>query len=165
MRKLSPTFIENLKSNYGLIELMYFIKHDGTLDLEIRENKINIYYRGGNTLGITETSKGELKFHFDNNYFLSFVALMQNSLPTLNLETNWKKYFPIIKQGMDFYFSEHPKEEREFQQLVVRENNYSSIANSTDYFIIDIEYDNHNSARFDMVALEWESNKIGRAHV
>ena len=62
-----------------------------------------------------------------------------------------------MKQYMDFYFSGNKKEEREYQQLVVRENNYSSIANGTDYFIIDIEYDNHANARFDLVAVEWPS--------
>jgi len=59
---------------------------------------------------------------------------------------------------MDFYFTKHMKEEREYQHLWVRENNYSSIANSTDYFIADIEYDNHKNARFDIVAIEWLSD-------
>ena len=59
---------------------------------------------------------------------------------------------------MDFYFSKEHNEECEFQQLVVRENNYSSIANSTDYFVIDIEYVNSElGARFDIVAVEWQS--------
>ncbi len=67
-----------------------------------------------------------------------------------------------MKQYMDFYFSKYRKEEREYQQLVVRENNYSSIANGTDYFIIDIEYDNHANARFDLVAVEWPSKSSHR---
>ncbi len=70
---------------------------------------------------------------------------------------NWNEYFPEAKQVMDIYFSNHMHEEREFQQLAVRENNYSSIANGTDYFIIDIEYDNHKNARFDLIAAEWPS--------
>lgn len=45
------------------------------------------------------------------------------------------------------------KEEREFQQLVVRDNNYSSLANGTDFFIIDIEY----AYPKDLVAVEWRS--------
>jgi len=45
---------------------------------------------------------------------------------------------------------------------VVRENNYSSISNGTDYFIIDIEYDNHAHARFDLVAVEWPSKASHR---
>ncbi len=58
---------------------------------------------------------------------------------------------------MDFYFGDgNQKLEREFQQLVARENNYSKIANSTDYYIVDIEYATNN-ARFDMVGINWES--------
>ena len=158
MRKLSPSFINNLQNNYGLRELLNFVKNDNTLDLEIRKNYLNIYYRGGNALRVAEIAENKYEFHFDSNYFESGNLLLRNSIPLLNSETDWKHYFPLIKQGMDFYFTAYPKEEREFQQLVVRENNYSNIANATDYFIIDIEYNNHRNARFDMVALEWESS-------
>jgi hypothetical protein len=75
---------------------------------------------------------------------------------------DWYHYFPVAKQAMDFYYSSYAKEEREYQQLVVRENNYSSIANSTDFFIIDIEYDNRANARFDLVAMEWPSDPSNR---
>ena len=36
---------------------------------------------------------------------------------------------------MDFYFSENSKPEREFQQLIARENNFSTIANQSEYFV------------------------------
>lgn len=158
MRGLSATFIQNLKDNYGLRTLLQYVKYDNTLDIEIRENKFNIYYRGGSALRVTEVAPNKFGFHFDKNYFPSDGSLLYDSIPILNSETDWKQYFPLVKQGMDFYITKRPKEEREFQQLVVRENNYSNISNATDYFIIDIEYDNHKNARFDMVALEWESS-------
>jgi len=63
---------------------------------------------------------------------------------------------------MDFYFTQNPKLEREFQQVVVRENNYSTLSNGTDYFIVDIEYDNHANARFDLVVIEWPSQASKR---
>ena len=63
---------------------------------------------------------------------------------------------------MDEWFYEHPKSEREFQQMVVWENNNSSIAQSTDYFIVDIEYANTKGGRFDMVAVQWDSNASAR---
>ncbi len=158
MRKLSSPFLKSLKENYGLRDLIHFVRSDNTLDIEIRENYINIYYRGGSALRVTENGNDEYEFHFNTNYFSSIGVLSEDLIPTLSSETDWKEYFPIIKQGMDFFFTDKPKEEREFQQLVVRENNYSNIANATDYFIIDIEYDNHHNARFDLVALEWESS-------
>jgi hypothetical protein len=67
-----------------------------------------------------------------------------------------------MKQAMDFHFSKKANEEREFQQLVVRENNYSSISNSTDYFIIDIEYQIRKGFRFDLIAVEWPLSSSGR---
>jgi hypothetical protein len=54
------------------------------------------------------------------------------------------------------YFSERNKLEREFQQLIARENNFSGISNETEYFISDIEFaESEINARFDMLALRW----------
>jgi hypothetical protein len=126
------------------------------LDLEIRENYINIYYSGGNVLKVTKQN-GSYGFEFDYNYLEPCPHIDKNTLVQCQNKMDWNAYFPIAKQAMDFYFTLIRKEEREFQQLVVRENNYSSIANSTDYFVIDIEYDNHEDAKFDIVAAEWPS--------
>ena len=67
--------------------------------------------------------------------------------------------FPYMKQLIDRHRTTHPKMEREFQQLVARENNYSRISNETDYFIIDIEADYRNIGRFDFVACKWPRDK------
>ena len=57
---------------------------------------------------------------------------------------------------MDCFFSTKSNLEKEFQQLVVRENNSSSIANETEYFIVDIELAGVlPGARFDMLAVRW----------
>jgi hypothetical protein len=156
-RELSPSFISDLLTG-SLTDVLGFIHEDNTLDLEIRDKFLNIYYRGGNILKITEVGAHSYQFEFDSNYLptknAGFIAP--------NSGSNWHQYFPMMKQAMDFYFTKHRKEEREYQQLVVRENNYSSIANGTDYFIIDIEYDNHAGARFDLVAVEWQSKASHR---
>jgi hypothetical protein len=145
-------------SSGQLKEILVFVLKDNTLDLQIRDNNVNIYYRGGNILRIIEKGNNSYEFEFDKNYLSISDAVLINHISN----HNWGLYFPIMKQSMDFYFSKNRKEEREYQQLVVRENNYSSIANGTDYFIIDIEYDNHANARFDLVAVEWPSNSSNR---
>jgi hypothetical protein len=156
-RELSATFMSDLL--YGSLKaVLAFIHKDNTLDLEIRERFVNIYYRGGNILRITEIGVNSYQFGFDSNY----LPTKSTGFIAPNPGTNWDLYFPMMKQAMDFYFSKHRKEEREYQQLVVRENNYSSISNGTDYFIIDIEYDNHEHARFDLVAVEWPSKASHR---
>ena len=57
---------------------------------------------------------------------------------------------------MDIWFGKHPKLEREFQQLVARENNDSNTAKSSDYFICDIEY--AEECRFDLIGVFWPSS-------
>jgi len=154
-RYLDSYFINDLQEGQ-LTELLDYVKRDNTLDLEIRDNEIHIYYRGGKALGVKP--KNNLHdFTFDYAYLKACPFLEKDTIKVRQKDKNWNAYFPIAKQAMDFYFSKHGKEEREFQQLVVRENNYSSIANSTDYFVIDIEYDNRKGARFDIIACEWPS--------
>jgi hypothetical protein len=64
---------------------------------------------------------------------------------------------------MDIYFSTNTKTEREFQQLVARENNNSAVSKESEYFITDIEFfekdiklnDQKKNARFDLLAIRW----------
>ena len=153
-RLLSTTFIADLLKG----KLLEYVKRDNTLDIEIRENYINIYYRGGNALKVTEIGVNRYNYHFDSKYLNITTFLSEEIINEFKIKLAWNNYFPLAKQAMDFYFTKYSKEEREYQQLVVRENNYSSIANSTDYFIVDIEYDNRKNARFDIVAIEWKSD-------
>ena len=55
---------------------------------------------------------------------------------------------------MDEYFSIYGKAEREFQQLIARENNNSTISNESEYFVSDIEV-TEPFARFDIMAIRW----------
>jgi hypothetical protein len=155
-RLLSDTFIYDLLEG-KLKGLLRYVKNDNSLDIEIRENYINIYYRGGNALKVTETNANNHDFYYNREYLSIASFLLKDTIDAYKSNSDWNSYFPAVKQAMDFYFTTYSKEEREYQQLVVRENNYSSIANSTDYFIVDIEYDNRKNARFDIVAIEWQS--------
>jgi hypothetical protein len=160
-RQLSDSFISDLKSG-TLKDILFYVQNDNTLDLEIREGYVNIYYRGGNILRIKEISLNNYQFHFDSEYFSVAKFLSVALLEKYKTMGDWINYFPLMKQAMDFYFSKFTKEEREYQQLVVRDNNYSSVANGTDFFIVDIEYDNHKNARFDLIAVEWVSEASKR---
>lgn len=165
-RGLSSIFMANLMDGGLLHPLLERVKKDPTLCLEIRNNYINIYYRGGNLIEIKE--KDGYIAHFDTNYCSGTKSkVIEDLQDAYNLQAKddvekWIEAIPSLKQAMDFWFGKHPKEEREFQQIVLRENNGSAVGNSTDYFIIDIEYDNHNDARFDLVAVEWESISTAR---
>ena len=70
MRQLSEEFIDDLKSHTGILKpLMQFILNDDSLEFMIRDNYVNIYYRGGNLLKI-EPSNDTYKFTFDTNYLI-----------------------------------------------------------------------------------------------
>ncbi|MGR3293181.1 MAG: hypothetical protein ACUZ9M_04085 [Candidatus Scalindua sp.] len=159
-RKLDNEFIEELLTR-NLKDCLDCVRNDDTLDLAIRENCINIYYRGGSALKVNK-NENHYQYKFDENYLNDNSVISKDELNKLKGQSDWNNYFPRAKQTMDFYFSEKRNEEKEFQQLVVRENNYSSIANGTDYFIIDIEYDNRKNARFDIIAVEWPSDASKR---
>ncbi len=157
MRMLSEEFLADLQN--GLLQpILERVRQDNTLMLAIRAGYINIYYRGGNILRLREQSKGKYKPAFDSQYNTSSKTIP--SLPAEIKNPNdvriWIESFPCLKEIMDVYFSGHPKPEREFQQLIARENNDSTISNESEYFISDIEFaDSKQGARFDILAIRW----------
>jgi hypothetical protein len=157
MRHISQQFIQDLNSG-TLKEFLELVTIDDALCLEIRGGYINIYYRGGNLFKISPAPrKGGYRVHFDVSYAKDNAAQKAylTAIDPYDLAA-WVKSAPLIKAVMDGFLSKHPKLEREFQQLIERENNSSAIAQSTDYFIVDIEYANSaNRSRFDMLAVKW----------
>jgi hypothetical protein len=159
MRALSEHFMDDLMKPDGLLcPLLTRVKQDQTLMMAIRENYVNIYYRGGNIIKVAEQSKGSYQASFDIKYNKSRQDCPE--LPTViksqDEAKKWIAAFPALKNMMDEYFYIHSKAEREFQQLVARENNNSSISNESEYFVSDIEFaDTDLGARFDMLAVRW----------
>ncbi len=159
MRALSQTFMANLLNQDGLLRpILERAKQDHTLMVSIREDYINIYYRGGNILRVKEQDDGSYSAFFDSEYNKSGLPCpaLPDTIKTQYSARLWVDSFQTLKGIMDIYFSEKSKPEREFQQLVARENNFSNIANQSEYFISDIEFvDSSLGARFDMLALRW----------
>ena len=157
MRKLSEKFMKDLKSPDGVLHpILDRIQNDHTLMLAIREDYINIYYRGGNILKLTEHSNGYFQTFFDEKYNKNKFPILDSPDEICNQEDakTWVDSFSSRKNVMDNYFSEIPKAEREFQQLLARENNSSTISNESEYFVSDIEF-TEPYARFDIIAIRW----------
>ncbi|MCP5455903.1 MAG: hypothetical protein H7A30_06550 [Thermotogae bacterium] len=174
MRELSRNFFNDLKSGI-LLPIFKYVKSDSTIFLEIRDGFINLYYRGGNLLKISEKADG-YKIAFDTNYFLDkstneYINIKNLFLNLKNVNNNNNfipdliANIPILKSEMDKWFTKKTKLEREIQQILVKENNIN-LCQKSDYFIIDIEYtyknDNGIYARFDAVGVKWESDGVSR---
>lgn len=171
IRKLSDAFVNDLKE--GLLKpFVDQVRKDDTLLLCIRNGYINIYYRGGNILEIKEKARlAAYDIFFNVKY--SKDEQLQELLPNKRVSNAeaaelWVGAIPLLKQAMDYHFSGRGKLEREFQQLVVRENNTSRISNDTEYFITDIELAvrlpadgevGEKVANFDLVGIQWDINK------
>ncbi len=162
MRKLSDEFVCELK--IGCLQpILKRVKQDHTLMLAIRDGYINIYYRGGNILKVEEIIEQQGKRYFRTSFNDQYKHESGMAVPTLpgtiksqGDAITWVDAFPHLKLIMDIYFSKHSKPEREYQQLVARENNYSTISNESEYFISDIEFaDSELKARFDILAIRW----------
>lgn len=169
-RALDDTFLRDLMD--GLLSpFLERVKVDRTLCLEIRENYVNIYYRGGNLLKLSAARPCYRAF-FEQRYASGDGGALSRALPTEEVRSStdvcaWIAVIPTLKMAMDLFMGKNPKEEREAQQLILRENNFGSsahqVSRTTDYFICDIEYARpHGDFRFDLVAVHWPSDGATR---
>ncbi|HBK05613.1 MAG TPA: hypothetical protein DDZ81_07080 [Acetobacteraceae bacterium] len=167
-RSISDAFMNDLICGI-LSPLLGRVKEDHTLMLALRGSYINIYYRGGSILKITEDSTKKIEqqpsyeIGFDSEYHRASSSLPITFPTTVSSDEDVKQLvgvIPNLKYAMDRFFAKKNKSEREFQQLIVRENNLSPIANETEYFIVDIELAGVlPNARFDMLAVRWLSHE------
>ena len=161
-RALGEEMFNDFQKGGPLHELLAYVQHDDTLDLEFRgEYAANIYYRGGSLFRIDRSATG-YTLTFDTKYDEGMAAN-----PSICVAVG---LIPLYKHAMDVWFAKNRKYEREFQQVVVRENNrHGAISHATDYYIVDIEYayndnvsDKKTQARFDMIAVKWLSKSNER---
>ena len=114
-RQISNQFLNELKT----MPILEYVKTDDTLNMELRGNKVIIYYRGGKLLTVVD--KNPTVFEpLDEKYLKENI-----DLDTENIED----YIPKAKRVIDRYVVEVKNHlwEKEIQQRVVQENNYSKI--------------------------------------
>lgn len=163
---ISEKFFMDLSEGERLAGLAERIRNDDTLLLALRGNSINVYYRGGNILQLTETTES-YRATFAEEYAKHEPSRLRNLKLPSNISTNddckkWLDALPTLKEIMNFHRAGASKSEREFQQLVAWENNRSRISNDTEYFITDIEHSvtiDGRTMRADMVGLKWTAGK------
>jgi hypothetical protein len=178
-RGISERFEEQLA--FGMLSpILERLRRDDTLNLEVRNDYVDIYYRGGRLLGLHEQARGErFAAKFDTRYcdgHDGYVSALPEVTPPKTITSagdaaKWVNAFGFYKQAMDIRFCKHPKLEREYQQAVVRDNNRHATGDLSDYFIVDIEYaqspslcpDRDTGFRFDMVGFRWPAAGSSRS--
>jgi hypothetical protein len=148
MRGLSANFLSCLKSGF-LSDITESVKHDPDLNLEIRDNYINVYYKGNSLLKLAET--GSLQYKADiNPKFLEGLVLHFDF--TESTVAQFLDAIPLIKQNITR--SGKRSLEVEYEQMIIRANNFEP-RNNTEYFIVDRQY-TFKDGRFDLTGIFWE---------
>ncbi|PTN37063.1 hypothetical protein [Desulfonatronum sp. SC1] len=168
MRTISDSFYHEMINEDGILHpIIERLRNDDTLMFAIRNGYFNIYYRGGS---IAKVKENKLKKHFiisfDKEYNKTGISIphFPEILASKKDTQNFIGVLPLLKEIMDTYFSKKNKYEREFQQVIARENNSSPISNGTEYFITDIEFAvSEIKSRFDMLAIQWLSSDRSKA--
>ena len=90
---ISDKFVASLKDEKGLLApLLKRVRADQTLCLELRENAIHLYYRGGRLLCVVENF-GAYTATFDEKYFSSES---KPALPNARIQTEAELRFSKI---------------------------------------------------------------------
>ena len=164
MRGLSDTIINFKKgtNNYGIKDIIDLLKANGKVAdscfVGIRNNYINIYYRGNSMMKVTFDDTGAFKeaiIHkkfWDNKLTSDYV-----NITDYNLLKPHK-----IKSKISALLGKKNVLEKERQQMIIQQNNTCT---DTKWFCVDMEYimerknsDADNYGRYDIVAISTERN-------
>lgn len=155
MRHLSAGFMSNLKHGY-LSGILQRVIEDKDLDLQIRDNYLNIYYKGNSLLKLTEASQQHYRVEIHEKF------LDGSTVPDLtDQETvaDFLSRIPELKENI----IRHGKSslELEYEQLIIRANNQER-RNASEYFVVDRQYATGGRDRFDLTAVFWDRRQRGK---
>jgi len=142
-------FLNSLKDG-NLKKMLEVIRKDKDLDIQIRNNYLNIYYKGGNIAKVKSESSVEFdKFYFyldmkkkptkcikKDSQIVKDLEEKRDLLISKFKEKNYESFFNEAKCVICKWLSINPKPEREEQHKLTINNKY----NESDYTIIDLEY-------------------------
>jgi len=185
VRKLDDDFMKDLLQDRVLHPLKELLVVDKSLDMQIRDNYINIYYRGGSLIKVerkTRLKKYQCKFTQENesgeNGYKREIVEFYKALdiqydPCVNVtdfthQSDVKDWIAQIlpKQKMMMDLHKRCWGERQHQQYIVNSNNYGRESVGTDWFLLDMEYyvrtsDNDSSksnTKIDLIGFECKND-------
>lgn len=163
MRQLSDNFLREFLEGGRFHEIIKMVKTDPSLDVELRGESVIVYYRGGKLLTINDpyykNNNESLLKELDHQYIYKKSRGVTNpiNVPTPTID-GLELYICKAKRAIDWYEENVARKlgEKEIQQRVAYENNYSINAEDTDFFIADIEWEDKTfGGRADIISFKW----------
>ena len=148
MRKISEQFLQGLQTGF-LSPVTQLAREDHDLDLEIRENEINLYFKGHALLRLREKAGHEYAVNLHPKFKTGLD--IPEALTDKKSVEQFLSLVPFIKLNVQ-KVSGHSIE-AEYEQMIIRANNFERRSN-TEYFILDRQYV-VNEGRFDLTGFYW----------
>ena len=119
--------VMNLDGKEALYCAWQTILHDDTLCPVLRNERIDVYYRGFKAFSLTEGGIFRNPDTFENDLYIFDV-------PGKISDEQFFHYLPYMKQNIDLWMGAGNKRpyEREFMQMIMRENNSEKTGNLSD---------------------------------
>jgi hypothetical protein len=158
MRVLKEPFLTELQSGF-LSGLTRAVASDRDLNLEIRRDYINVYYKGHSLLKLSDSGTR-------NNYKQYKVQIdkaFANGLEipkALGDENTTAKFLANVSSLKQKIALHGISLETEYEQMIIRANNIER-RNNSDYFVIDRQYVEADG-RFDLMGFYWDRHSRGR---
>ena len=159
IRYLDKDRLEDLSILPPLKKLLDAIRNDPEqrYQLEIRQNRITVYYNGGKLSNFKKNKKGEYTTDFDLKYCDNQAKESVNREKITRIGNKDVAGFvdnlEIYTAEMDAWFDAHPKAERANQQIICKKFR----APNELLWLLDIEFVIKNS-RFDMLGVDNNGN-------
>ena len=150
MRTLDENFIAKFQTGGLFYPIIDAVIQDTTLDFEIRDGYINLYFKGNSILKLNKNDTLEI-----NDKFLKGTSFSKKSFSTRIDVNSFLLNIPLIKNNVIAVKSIRPTLEIEYEQLMIRSNNLNKNVNS-EIYLTDRQYtDNENNSRFDLSGFFW----------
>lgn len=131
-----------------------YVRDDYDLDMEIRENYINLYYKGNSLLKLAEVKGAHYRGEIHKKFLAGVDTPGFEDAPSVD---RFLKDIPKIKENI--ICAGHSSIETEYEQMIIRANNYEP-RNNSEYFIVDRQYSAGKAGRFDLTGMFW--SRAGR---
>jgi hypothetical protein len=140
MACLTAGFLDGLRQVVAL---------DSDLNLDIRENYLNVYFKGNSLLKLTQRGLDlyPIALHPKFSDGLDLPDVLEDAAST----DRFLNAIPLIKRNIIRYGKRSL--EIEYEQMIIRANNYEP-RNNSEYFIVDRQYA-VKEGRFDLTGLFW----------